>query len=222
MAVRTRQRCLHLRDAHRHHADRAGLQAGVAASPAIRCSRTRPSSAPMPSPTNPASIRTACSSTAKPTKSCAPRTSAGAQNKLVLGKHSGPQRLQDPPAGTGHRAGQRRGAQRRLRPLQGTGRQEARNLRRRPAGAGVATKLLTPEHEHFKLVSFAGLLGNRRDAACRGDPGGRRRGAAGARPTAAGRSTRPSRRSRASSRAAPSCCCTRSTTSPAAPMPRAK
>ena len=42
-----------------------------------------------PSPTRPASTRTACSRTARPTRSCAPRTSACRASELVLGKHSG-------------------------------------------------------------------------------------------------------------------------------------
>jgi 2-isopropylmalate synthase len=40
-------------------------------------SRTRRWSAPTPSRTSPASIRTGCSSIARPTRSCAPRTSVG-------------------------------------------------------------------------------------------------------------------------------------------------
>ena len=38
---------------------------------------------------NPASTRTACSSTARPTKSCVPKTSAGTPTDLTLGKLSG-------------------------------------------------------------------------------------------------------------------------------------
>jgi 2-isopropylmalate synthase len=44
---------------------------------ACRCSATRPSSAPTPSPTSRASTSTACCATAAPTKSCARKTWAG-------------------------------------------------------------------------------------------------------------------------------------------------
>ena len=57
--------------------------------PAWSCSRTRRSSAPTRSPTRPASTRTACSSTKRPTRSCGPRRSAPRKTLLVLGKHSG-------------------------------------------------------------------------------------------------------------------------------------
>ena len=47
-------------------------------SPASRCSPTRPWSAPTRLRTSPASTRTACSRRARPTRSCAPKTWAGA------------------------------------------------------------------------------------------------------------------------------------------------
>ena len=64
-------------------------------SPACRCSGTRRSSAATPSPTRPAFIRTACSRSARPTRSCGPRTSALRKTDLVLGKHSGRAALAD-------------------------------------------------------------------------------------------------------------------------------
>ncbi len=57
-------------------AARANQPAGFERSPAFRCSATRRSSAATPSPTRPASIRTACSRSARLTRSCAPRMSA--------------------------------------------------------------------------------------------------------------------------------------------------
>ncbi len=54
---------------HRHHQAVPGQPRGHAPSPAHACSRTRPSSAAMPSPTRPAFTRTACSSTRRPTRS---------------------------------------------------------------------------------------------------------------------------------------------------------
>ena len=89
---------LPLRHAHRHHADRAGEQAWSPASPASRCSRTRPSSAPTRSRTSPASTRTACSRAARPTRSCAPRTWAGARTSWCWASTPGRNAFKQPAA----------------------------------------------------------------------------------------------------------------------------
>jgi 2-isopropylmalate synthase len=66
--------------------------------PASWCSPTRPWSAPTPSPTPPASTRTACSRRATPTRSCAPRTWAGPPTRSCWassGRNAFKQRLQE-------------------------------------------------------------------------------------------------------------------------------
>ena len=143
-------------------------------------------------------------------------------NKLVLGKHQRPQRVQGAAHRARHRAAVGRGAQRRVQALQGPRRQEARDLRRGLAGADQRGG----ERAHRKRALSSGVadraFGNRRTAV-RQDRGVRgRQGKSRRRRRAAARSMPRSRRSRASSRAARSCCCIRSTTSPAAPTPRAK
>ena len=77
MAVKTRKRLLRARARHRRDADRAGVAPGLRRPPASSSSRTRRWSAPTPSRTPRASTRTACSRRATPTRSCAPKTSAG-------------------------------------------------------------------------------------------------------------------------------------------------
>ena len=107
--------------------DRAHEPAWSPASPATPCSPTRRSSGATPSPTSRASTRTACSRTARPTRSWTPRTVGLAGNDLVLGKHSGRHALQQRAAGAGLR-GRRPGAEHGLQALQGAGRpQEARH-----------------------------------------------------------------------------------------------
>ena len=113
-------------------------------SPATRCSRTRPWSAPTPSPTNPASTRTACSSTARPMRSCARRMSAGRRTSWCSASIPAAMPFQDASRRAGHRTRQRRSVERRFRPLQGARRQEARDFRRGPAGAGF-DETVTPK-----------------------------------------------------------------------------
>ena len=99
-------------------------------------------------------------------------------NKLVLGKLSGPQRVQAAVEGAGHRAGVRGGAERRLRALQGSGRQEIRDLRRGPADAGQR-RGHQPRAGALQAAVDDGAFGNRRDAGGQGGAGrGWRRAAA--------------------------------------------
>jgi 2-isopropylmalate synthase len=75
----------------------------VSAITGFRCSPTRRSSAPTRSRTNRASTRTACSSTARPTKSCV-RGRGLDHQQARAGQALRPQRVQDAAAGTRHRA----------------------------------------------------------------------------------------------------------------------
>ena len=107
-------------------------------SPASWCSRTRRWSARTPSRTPRASTRTACSRRARPTRSCAPRTWAGATNKIVLGKLSGRNAFKQRLKEIGIELDSEDALQQGVPALQGPRRQEGRHLRRGPAGAGVA------------------------------------------------------------------------------------
>jgi hypothetical protein len=155
---------LRLRDAHRLDADRAGLEAGLRHHRLPGAAATRPSSGPTPSPTSRASTRTACSSTARPTRSCAPRTSAGRRTSWCWASI---------PAATPSRPGwptwaswwTARSSSTSPSPLQGTGRQEARDLRRGPAGADVG-RGGHPGAGALQAGQPARDLGDRRDAAC--------------------------------------------------------
>jgi hypothetical protein len=133
-------------------------------SPAIRCSRTRPSSVPTPLPTSPASIRTACSSTAKPTRSCVPRMSAGTQNKLVLGKHSGRNAFKTRLLSLGIEVDSDEAlnsAFARFKELA----DKKHEIFDEDLQALVSDETVTPKDEHYKLVYSRVLFGNRRDAA---------------------------------------------------------
>ena len=112
-----------------------GHRAWSARSRASPSSRTRRSSAPTRSPTRPASIRTACSRTPAPTRSCGPEDVGLVRSSLVMGKHSGPPRLPQEAGRAGLRARRQR-ADRGVRPLQGAGRQEEGDFRRGPDRAG--------------------------------------------------------------------------------------
>ena len=137
MAVKTRSDLFPRRDAHRHDADRAGLATGLAdhrlsgaaeqgdrrrqcLRPRVRHSSGRRAQAPR-------NLR----DHARRRMSAGRRTSWCSAS--IPGATPSRRRLQE----LGITARQRRGAQRRLCPLQGTGRQEARNLRRGSACAGV-------------------------------------------------------------------------------------
>ena len=128
-------RHLHLRHAHRYHADRADFQAGFqhhrlsgAAEQGHRrrqCLRARvrhPSGRRAQAP--------------RDLRDHACRGCGLGREQDGDGQTFGPRRLPRALAGTGHRAGGRRGVERGLCALQGAGRQEARDLRRGLAGAG--------------------------------------------------------------------------------------
>jgi 2-isopropylmalate synthase len=173
MAVRTRQDIFPA-DAHRHDADRAGVQAGVQHHRLSRCSRTRPSSAPTPSPTSRASTRTACSSTARPTRSCARRMSAGRQ-QAGAGQAFRPQRVQDAAEGTRHRGRQRGGLNVAFARFKELADKKHEIFDEDLAGAHVR------RGGHARAGALqagqsARLLGNRRDAACPHDAVRRRSG----------------------------------------------
>ena len=110
MAIRTRSRLLrgHRPPACAPRSWRA-RRGWCRASPATRCSTTRRSSAGTRSRTRPASTSTACSRTARPTRSSTPATVGQEAAQIVLGKHSGPPRVrrharEDGPAPAGRRA----------------------------------------------------------------------------------------------------------------------
>ena len=104
--------------------------AGVARSPACRCSATRRSSARTPSPTRPASTRTACSRSARTYEIMRPEDVGFAKTDLVLGKHSGRHALADRATALGYHLDDEQ-LQTVFDALQGAGRQEEGNLRRR-------------------------------------------------------------------------------------------
>ena len=89
MALRTRQRLLRRSTPASTRRRSTRPAAWSATTPACSCSRTRRSSAPTPSPTSRASTRTACSRSARPTRSWTPQSIGLVDSKLVLGKHSG-------------------------------------------------------------------------------------------------------------------------------------
>ena len=210
-----------LRDAHRRHADRRRRRSWSPASPASRCSRTRRSSAPTPSRMSPASTRTACSRRAKPTRSCAPRTSAGAPTSWCWASSPGAMPSRRGWQELGIDARQRGGGQRRLRPLQGAGRQEGRDLRRGHPCAGFR-RAAHAGGRALQACGAQGHRGDRRGAAGGGHPGSRR-----ARAQRAHAWRRPGRRPVPRHRADGAVqrrrwCSTRSTRSPPAPTRRAK
>ncbi len=99
-------------------------------SPASRCSGTRRSSAKTPSPTRPASTRTACSRNARPTRSCGPRTSALPRPTWCWASTAAAPPWPDRIKALGYSLDERAAAER-LRAVQGAGRQEEGDLRRR-------------------------------------------------------------------------------------------
>ena len=102
MAMKTRADHYHCTTGINTHAAGADQPAASRRSPACTCSATRRSSAATRSPTKPAFIRTACSRSGGPTKSCSPKTSAFSATDLVLGKHSGRAALADRGQGLGY------------------------------------------------------------------------------------------------------------------------
>ena len=98
----------------------------VSAITGSRSSRTRRSSAPMRSPTRRASIRTACSRTRAPTRSCGPKTSVWSAPAWSWASTPAA-RLPQEARGSGLRARRQR-ADRCVRPVQGAGRQEEGNF----------------------------------------------------------------------------------------------
>ena len=143
-------------------------------------------------------------------------------NKLVLGKHSGRNAFKARLTELGIELAVGRGAERGIQAFQGPRRQEARDFRRGPAGADQRGG----ERARRKRALSSGLadraFGDRRTAVRQDRGVGWRRREARALRGQRTRSMPPSRRSKASSRAAPICCFIRSTTSPAAPIRRAK
>ena len=114
-------------------------------------------------------------------------------NKLVAGQALGTQRVQDAADRARHRARRRRGAQRRVRAVQGARRQEGRGVRRGPAGAGRRTRRSRPSTSTtgcvtLKVVSETGEVPQARVAIAAGRRRAARRGEGD------GRSTRCSRR----------------------------
>jgi 2-isopropylmalate synthase len=99
------------------------------------------------------------------------------QNKLVLGKHLRPQRLPTRLAGPGHRDRQRGAAQPRLRRFKELA-DKKHEIFDEDLQALMSDEAVTPEQEHYKLVSLR-VLGDRRDAACPLDAVDRRRGKPG-------------------------------------------
>ena len=104
-------------------------------SPASTCSATRPSSAKTPSPTKPASIRTACSSIATTYEIMRPEDVGVLRTELVLGKHSGRHALSQRIRDLGYHLDDRAIAKG-VRRLQGPGRPQEDDLRRRHRSAG--------------------------------------------------------------------------------------
>ena len=121
-------------------------------------------------------------------------------NKLVLGKHCGRNAFKTRLAelGIAHRV--RRSAQRRVQALQGPRRQEARDLRRGPAGAHLRKRRRRSRGGALPARLADRALGDRRAAVRAHRHGGRRARSARRSRRAAVRSTRRSRRSRASSK----------------------
>ena len=81
-------------DRHQHQAALPDQPAGLTVTGMRGAAQQGHRRARTPSPTRPASTRTACSRSARPTRSCGPRTSASPRTELVLGKHSGRHALQ--------------------------------------------------------------------------------------------------------------------------------
>ena len=144
-------------------------------------------------------------------------------NKIVLGKLSGRNAFKQRLKELGIELESRGRRQRRVPALQGPRRQEERDLRRGPAGAGRATRRDAPSSEHYRLVvadRSTRETGERPHAQRRVH--GRRRGSARPSRRATARSTRLQGDRDAGRRAAPSCCSIRSTPSPRAPNRRAR
>ena len=128
-----------------------------AASPATRCSTTRPSSAATPSPTRPASTSTACSRTRTHLRDHGPDRRRPGRAQIVLGKHSGRHAFADTLEKMGlHRPGRR--AEPGVRPLQGAG---------RPQGA----RSPTPTSRRSSPRSSARHVGRRLRAGLRSSSG---------------------------------------------------
>jgi hypothetical protein len=141
-------------------------------------------------------------------------------NRMVLGKHSGRNAFKTRLKELGIEFASEEALNAAFRPLQGSGRQEARDLRRRPAGPGDRGQP-GDRQRAYQAGGPEGLLRDRRDPnadVTLAVDGEEQRASA----PAAARWMPPSRHRVHRATAAPCCSSTRSTTSPAAPMPRAR
>ena len=144
-------------DRHQHARDRPHQPPGLAPDRLRACSRTRRSWAATRSSTSPASTRTACSRSARPTRSWPPRRSASTtRNSIVLGKHSGRHALQSALMELGY-DGLRPDAQPGVQALQGDRGQEEAGDRDGPGGAGHRRAPRRRARLHARVVRRRGL-----------------------------------------------------------------
>ena len=135
-----------------------------------------------PSPTRPASTRTACSSTARPTRSCGPRTSACRADGAGAGQALRPARPARARPATWAITWTTSSSTARLRGVQGAGRQEEGDLRRRHRGAGAAIRQRGRDGpwklERLHVESGSASAGSAASCSLRHADGRQRRGAA--------------------------------------------
>ena len=165
MAVQDAQGRLSLRHAHRHHADRAGLEAGLrhhrlsgaAEQGDRRRQRLR------------ARVRHPSGRRAQAPRDLRDHARRGRgleREQAGAGQALRPQRIQDAACRAGHRSRQRGSAQSRFRALQGPRRQEGRGLRRGPARARLR-RSGDAGARALQAGRAQGRLRNRRSAAAR-------------------------------------------------------
>jgi len=186
-------------------------------SPATRCSRTRPSSAPMPSPRirHPPGRR---AEAPRNLRNHARRKTVGWNaNRLSLGKLSGRNAFRTKLSDSASPR-QRGSAQCRVRPLQGTA-DKKREIFDEDLQALVSDEGYATDHERYIAGVIESVFGDRRGPARA--TGVHRWKARKSRPTRGFRPVDATFKALESvSTAAPTCCCIRSTTLPAAPTRR--